>query len=82
MCSVLPIVLALLGMFVVDGTTHSEETLWRIARIPPTLACALEPVLFAALWLSYMSLKAVTGEFLQLQVRGAKCVRSRLIMRF
>lgn len=70
MFSVLPVVLALLGIFVVDGTTHSEEMMWRIARIPPTLARVLEPVLFAALWLSYEAHKAVTGEFLQLQVCG------------
>ena len=62
-----PVVLAVLGVLLIDGTKQSEEVLRGYLRLPSLLARGLEPMLFAVLWVSYTSLRAVTGEFTQLQ---------------
>lgn len=63
-----PVLLAIAGVFWVDGTVRSEDLLLRYLRLPSQSARLLEPLLVFILYLTYASLRMLTGEFMQLQV--------------
>lgn len=62
------VALAVAGAVLLDGTETSEKRLSTALRIPGGVTRALEPLLMAAVYYAYSSLKMVTGEFTQLQV--------------